>query len=48
MVIRIHFKFRTRDGILRHAFAVTWPDRRQQVAAELQARGYHVLGRHGE
>ena len=48
MVIRIHFKFRTRDGILRRAFAVTWPDRAQQVAADLEARGYHVLARFGE
>jgi hypothetical protein len=46
-MIRIHFKYRV-EGRTYHAFVVTWPDRRQQVAADLKARGYHVLARFGE
>jgi len=46
-MIRIHFKYSV-DGRTYRALAVTWPDRRQQVAADLEARGYHVLARHGE
>jgi len=47
-MIRIHFKYRTPEGALVRGVVVTWTDRRQQVSADLQARGYHVLARHGE
>jgi hypothetical protein len=46
-MIRIHFKYRFRRRLVR-GVVVTWPDRRQQVAADLEARGYHVLARFGE
>lgn len=46
-MIRIHFRYHI-EGALIHGVVVTWTDRRQQVAADLQARGYHVLARYGE
>ena len=45
--IRLFFKRRV-EGVLVRGVAVTWADRRQEVAADLQARGYKVLARHGE